>query len=397
MRKLNIERSENIFEYLFYLLFYALIIVCIIRTMKVGTDYRVFYFAGKRIISGDYDLYNIIRDGILTYKYSPFFAVLFVPLSTISYKLSLFFWAIINSAFFILGWLSCENFLKKNNINISNTHRLLTLLFMIEVVTLNAQQANINAVVFGMVMFGLYTTLYAKKTLIQNIGLFLIALISSIKLTPMALVLFFLVIKEYRKCFLLIMMFTALMIIPVFFFGLSKYPDLIKRWILVLSDTGHFPFYKYTNQSTIAQLSRWFGGNTLTVKFISSCINTFVLLCVLYSSRFKNVILSVSLTIIFMLCVSPVSWKEYQIILCLPLMFMNIKLINRELKGFPFYLYLARILIVNILVQAIIGEKLGLMANYHGNYLWGILLLCTSMILYFNDSLNTEGKGLKRS
>ncbi|MEI6080368.1 MAG: glycosyltransferase 87 family protein, partial [bacterium] len=143
---------ELVFEYLFYILFIALIIAAIAKTMKVGTDYKVFYFAGKRILSGDLDLYNIPRDGILTYKYSPLFSVLFVPLSLLGYKTSLLCWCVINSLFFILGWISCEKIIVNNGISIKYSHRLLTLLFLLDVMTLNAQQANINAVVFGMVM-----------------------------------------------------------------------------------------------------------------------------------------------------------------------------------------------------------------------------------------------------
>ncbi|MCX6112221.1 MAG: glycosyltransferase family 87 protein [Proteobacteria bacterium] len=381
---------ELVFEYLFYILFIALIAVSIIKTMKVGTDYRVFYFAGKRILEGNFDLYNISRDGILTYKYSPLFAVLFVPLSLLGYKASLFFWCLINSTLFIIGWISCEKILEKSDIKIKFSHRFLTLLFLLDVVSLNAQQANINAVVFGMVMSGVYLGLYADRERIKYLGLFLIALISSIKLTPMALVVFYFAIREYKKCFILIAMFAALMILPFIYFGFSQYTELLKRWILILSDTAHFPFYKYTNQSPIAQFSRWFSGNTMVVKLISACINTAILLLILYSSRVKNIITTLSLVIILMLTAAPVSWKEYQIILCLPLLFLNIKLINMELRGWALYFYAARILVVNILVQAIIGERLGLLANYHGNFLIGLLLMTGSLVLYKDGKLDNR-------
>jgi hypothetical protein len=362
-------------EYLFYILFVALIIVSIAKTMKVGTDYKVFYFAGRRILEGNFELYNIARDGILTYKYSPLFSVLFAPFALLGYEISLFSWCIINSLFFILGWLACEKILEKNKIKINYAHRLLTLLFLLDAMTLNAQQANINAIVFGTVMSGIYLSLYAKHNRTKYFGLFLIALISSIKLTPIAILIFFFAIKEYRKCGWLMCMFVLLMVLPFIYFGFSNYLDLMKKWFFVLSDTGHFPFYKYTNQSVIAQFSRWFGANTIIVKLIAACINTAILFIIMYSSRLKNIIITLSLTIIFMLTASPVSWKEYQIILCLPLFYLNIKLINGELKGLALYLYLARIFVVNILVQAIVGEKLGLLVNYHGNYLIGVLLM----------------------
>ena len=375
---------ELVFEYLFYVLFITLIVASIIKTMKVGTDYRVFYFAGRRMLEGNFDLYNISRDGILTYKYSPLFSILFVPLSLFGYKTSLFFWCLINSAFFVIGWMSCEKMLEKNDIKIKFSHRFLTLLFLLDVVALNAQQANINAVVFGMVMGGVYLSLYGNSERIKYIGLFIIALISSTKLTPLAMVVFYFAIREYKKLFILIGMFATLMILPFLFFGFSQYLELLKRWILVLCDTAHFPFYKYTNQSPIAQFSRWFGSNNMIVKLMSACINTAVLLLIFYSSRFKDIITTLSLVIVLMLTASPVSWKEYQIILCLPLMFLNIKLINMELKKWALYFYAARILIVNILVQVIIGERLGMFANYNGNFLIGLLFMAVSLILY-ND------------
>ena len=149
-------------------------------------------------LKGNFDFYNIVRDKVLTFKYGPIFPLIVFPLGYLSLGVAKVIWATLNAACLIIAWAYSEKLinLSRPEIKITDPARLLTLIMVLDIVSRNAMQGNINVMLFTLMIISVVWSLEAKS----KRSAFLAAIAASIKITPGILLIFFWVSKK-RKAF----------------------------------------------------------------------------------------------------------------------------------------------------------------------------------------------------
>ena len=150
--------------------------------------------------------------------------------------------------------------------------------------------------------------------------------------------------------------------------------NLYEGWLHVLRDTKHFPFFKYTNQSVIAVMTR-LGAGWLTSVTVWGLLNGFLLGLLALSVLRRDELKTASLSFLVMLTIPSIVWKEYHVALLLPYLVVHQMLFDRKIPRFFVFLFFARLLFVNGFVQAIVGRALSIRVDEYGAFLWGVPLL----------------------
>ena len=354
------------------------------RGVKRDLDFKVYYKAGERVMQGDLDLYNFKKDGIFSFKYSPFSALVFTPLALTDLKTSQKIWCFFNALAFLLTFYLSWKIL----IHLNGRPERIALLLLLTLISLarpilnNAMQANVNMFLALIINSSIYYSLKGKKVLA---GLIL-SLGVSIKIVPITLCGFFLFNKRFKEIFSTLGFTLLFFIIPFFYFGYDENITLLNEWFHCLKDKNHFPFYKWTNQSAY---NVWFHitGNEPLAKIIfnSHYLITLVLLYFFVRTRDQNKL--ISFCIMTILLVSPVVWIEYFIILFYPIMYLHMSFLeNTNSKNWKF-IYVLRYIFLNFLGKFLIGKYAAEQITYYGQMYWGLILLVG--LIYYSSKKKT--------
>ena len=116
-------------------------------------DFEVYYRAAERLLSGA-ELYRIKEDGHFIFKYSPFFAVLFIPLTFLGLPLSkvLFFFFLSFCLFFVVDSLVLEGSGKKTSKKDYYVVYFLTLLIASDLWTRDLKLGQVNVIMLALLI-----------------------------------------------------------------------------------------------------------------------------------------------------------------------------------------------------------------------------------------------------
>ena len=242
---------------------------------------------------------------------------------------------------------------------------------LLQPVTNNAIQGNINSILLAMSMAAIYLVL-TKRSLQAG---FWAAFAISIKLTPAILLIYFTGLKKYKTLAYSIAFSLVFLIgIPLLTMPMSDLMNLYQSWLVVLSDSKHFPLFKYTNQSPLAVFSHWFGNNT-TSHIISQIPSLMAIgACTYFIFKKRTLSLLIGIFAVYLLT-SPVVWLEYYLFLLFPFLFLNHLIISNETTKLSKILYWLRIVFTLLLVRAIVGKEAANLFAFWGQHLISLFLM----------------------
>lgn len=204
-------------------------LVCVRRSMKGSNDFDTFYQAGQAVLQGTGIYYTgeyyQVDAKNSPFLYPPFAALFFAPWAILPIEFAAFLWNALNAGLFLMTFGLC---LKLCGVRIqkaisllrleSRPFILLMLIFVFSLLLDNLLMAQINTVVLSLSVLGLYLH-STQRNLAAGIS---IASAIMLKVTPVFLLLYFLLAKQWRVLAgVLIAMFFMTIVIPSIAFGPS--------------------------------------------------------------------------------------------------------------------------------------------------------------------------------
>jgi hypothetical protein len=372
----SIPQISAIAKYFFYFIFIIVSISCYNRTTSTDLDFKVFHQATVRVVHHQADLYDFKRDKIFTYKYSPVFPLLTYPMGHLTMVTAKKIWAIDNFIALPLAWyfLTQIFLILSKTTEINYLNHLITLLLLAQPITNNATQGNINTILLTFLAAAFYFSIKNKKYFAG----FFAAIGFSIKLTPGVVFIYFLVYQKWKELLIAILTsFILLILVPVLYFGMHQTIDLYLGWKTVLSDTSHFPFYKYTNQSPLVIMTHLQSLESVNVisKIFYYAVNLVMAASLWYFYKRKNELVFICFSFILLLTAAPVVWMEYYLFLVLPYFVIHQKLVTNTLSKSSKILWCLKLVIAHLMVKFLIGNHLSDLMTYYGRSFIGLIII----------------------
>ncbi len=315
-------------------------------------DFEVYYDAGQSLYQkGRTDLYSedFASGRVMDYRYPPFFLVALILLWALPAKAAAFGWFLLSILSIIASALILNRTLpvEKNRIAVWAITSLAVAQYFVMVVHYG------NAHLLAIFLLFAAQYFFLKKRL-PLAGL-LLALSITIKLTPLLILPYFALKKQWRLLWLTGLFLVAINLIPSIYFGFSENADLLKTWYRhVVADQEFHETNGPINLSLKGQMRRYLSEvdynsrvdgdvNYRSVNFaslpqetvdrlwiaIASIIYILVLFLIWWSSRNRNTncddrrALELGLMICLMLFVGPLTSKIYFIALLWPIFFLT--------------------------------------------------------------------------
>ncbi|HZM86549.1 MAG TPA: glycosyltransferase family 87 protein [Blastocatellia bacterium] len=210
-----------------------LIVACSILVALLGLifirnliDFPVYYAAGSSLLSGRTDLYapDYALGRVMDYRYPPFFLVALAPLWRAPYELAAYIWYLL-SALEIAGCLVIVN----RVFPVLRSSRKAWILL-----SLAALQYFVMALHYGnahlLATFLLFSALYCLLQRKDVVGGLLIALAISIKVTPVLLLPYLALKKQWKMLGAICVFVVAINLLPAAYFGIRVNNNLLANW-----------------------------------------------------------------------------------------------------------------------------------------------------------------------
>jgi hypothetical protein len=304
------------------LIFLLLFVFKVRNEMK---DFEVNYKAGKRLGAGE-TLYQV-QDGHYMFKYLPFSALLYLPLSFLPLDLAKFIWySIVIFCSFSLFYLS-KKILRPGEKSVLLF--IFTPLVLAKFVLREIQLGQINAVVTVILLFMIQFLAdgfrqqvaaapsnlpcermsHSKKEICAGV---LSGLATAVK--PYALIFFpyFLVKKKFLPVLIGLGFLILAVLVPSFFYGFQGNIILHKEWISTLSHSTPIYLTSHDNISIIALFAKWTQNQTLALILagIAAAILAILVLALVLKGRgmAQASILECSILLVLIPLISPLGW-----------------------------------------------------------------------------------------
>jgi hypothetical protein len=218
-------------------------------------DFPVYYAAGQSLLSGRTDLYSVdfARGAVMDYRYPPFFLVSFSPLWLLSYSVSAYIWYLLS-----IGQIAVSLFVLRRLIPDAASKRwvwLVSLLISAQYLVMILHYGNAHLLATTLAFAGLYLAIERRHV---PAGL-LLAIAITIKLTPLFVLPYFVVKRQWRTLGLLVVFLAALNLAPSAYFGLRGNAALLAEWYgHVIADQQFHEENGPINLSLKGQLKRYF-------------------------------------------------------------------------------------------------------------------------------------------
>lgn len=363
----------------YWVLLVTVVLVSLFKGLTIGVDIPIYHTAAKTLSNSYFDIYTSSRGvGGGHYTAGPLAAILWLPGAYLSEIVMRSVWAFLNVFFFLGLWLLCKRVYAKAfpKLPLSVAAQSLTLIMLVDPISMNGIQANWTSVLLLSCLGGFY--------LLQNQRSFLAGFLSSfafcIKPPYGFPVLLFLLLKDRKAvmgwvlgvvCFGVFLPFLALGKMGAF----AVYQD----WFHTLSSVAADPYCKYNNQSALCVAYHLFGRQSpfviwfvLGFAAISGGFLVWILRRFRRSDKFLGLVFVAGFFI--HLTWSNLVHDHYYMAMLLPLLWINNLLVNRKLSKLGVNLWWLRFVIVHLFVMAIVGREWSIMALNFGQHLWGVLL-----------------------
>jgi hypothetical protein len=340
-------------------------------------DFEVYYTAGRSLLYGQNpdggqgrtDLYSedFASGKIMDYRYPPLFLVALIPLWALPAKPAAIVWFLLSALSIIASTLILKRAATAFSLR-ENKHKLAiwltTVLIVAQYFVMVVHYGNAHLLAISLLFAALF--FFIRKRL--PLAALLMALAITIKLTPLILLPYFALKKQWKLLVLTGLFLSVINLLPSFYFGLGKNTELLKSWYShVVADQEFHEINGPINLSLKGQLRRYLTRvdynnrvdgdvNYRSINFISLPANmvdriwmaiatvVFILGLTLiwWTARRRpgddcaRVILELGLMICLMLFVGPLTSKIYFIALLWPVFFLAAFAFNSSSPGTRF-------------------------------------------------------------
>ncbi|PYT05103.1 MAG: hypothetical protein DMF60_13040 [Acidobacteria bacterium] len=210
-----------------------LILACSIAVGLLGLlfirnliDFPVYYAAGQSLIAGRADLYSpdFALGRVMDYRYPPFFLVALAPLWLLPYSLAAYVWYLL-SVFEIIG---CVVIVARVFPSFRRSWRLwvLVALGVIQYFVMALHYGNAHLPATFLLFASLYCALQQKDLAAGA----LMALAITIKLTPVLLLPYFVLKRQWTLLASVCVFLVAFNVAPSIYFGFRGNSELLRSW-----------------------------------------------------------------------------------------------------------------------------------------------------------------------
>ena len=341
------------------ILFFAVVSFALLqKSYNQSQDFRVFYKAAARIMSGDLEIYKF-SDANMPYKYAPAFAFAMVPFTLLPVKAAKTLWAFLNLAalLYTVFFLSKKLYGGRFYPGIA----ALAVLINLQPLTDHFMDGQINLIILAAMIFG-FDCIFRQKPLLHVAGASLIAVAAFIKLYPLLIALYFLRKKDYRSLWYGAGAVALVIVVPFLFVKCSSALHLYDMWRAILASSGdHLDLANVKNQSLYGLLLRTFSEISVA-HTLHLCLSGgiavatfFVISNKTHSGLNDRFVLDFTLVSFAMLLVSPLSWIHYYVFYIPFCIFLFGKLLYAEEQRGMWWAGFALLLIGAIPTQALTG------------------------------------------
>ena len=218
-------------------------------------DFEVYYDAGQSLYQrGRTDLYSadFASGRVMDYRYPPFFLIALIPLWALPAKAAAYCWFLLSVLSIIASALILNRTrpVNKNRIAV----RVITALAVAQYFVMVVHYGNAHLLAVVLLFAALYSFLKRKLP----VAALLMALSITIKLTPILILPYFALKKQWRLLLLTGSFLIAINLLPSFYFGFSKNAELLKTWYRhVVADQEFHETNGPINLSLKGQLRRY--------------------------------------------------------------------------------------------------------------------------------------------
>jgi len=296
---------------LILLLFIIFLSLFLFRVKEDMVDFEVNYKAAKRLKAAE-TLYQV-KDGHYMFKYLPFSAILYLPLSFLPLDVAKALWyCFVILCSFFLFYLSMKILLpeKEKSLALVVFPPLILAKFILREIQLGQINAVVTVILLLMVLF--MTSEKEKNSRGEIYAGLLCGFAAALK--PYALIFFpYFLLKKKLKSLLSALVFLFIAILaPSFFYGFRGNGIVLKEWISSLSRSTPRLLTSQDNVSIIAFFAKWTGNKNLSLLLSGVAIALLGFLVLILILRGKEIsrspVLECSILLILIPLISPLGW-----------------------------------------------------------------------------------------
>jgi hypothetical protein len=217
---------------------YAKVILCVLaafyayRCAGTGHDFEVFVYAGGKLIHGQ-NIYTPPFIQNLQYYYSPLFALLLAPFSSLPILIPQLLWICLSYFLLYRIWILCAEYFDTTKFTYQQK-----LMWFIIALLLSIRFILIDIGYIQMTTFLLWATLQSMKWVKDGryiSGAALLALAINIKLIPLAFVFYLFYRSQYKAAILTCGFYVLYLFIPAIYLGWGRNMSLIHDWFALIN------------------------------------------------------------------------------------------------------------------------------------------------------------------
>lgn len=343
----------------------------------LDSDFGVYYRAGQDLWSGG-ELYNLDHGELLTYKYAPVVAVMWMPLAALDPVTARVVWCLVDLAAIAAIFGLAIRYMETNE----QRRLLFGIVFVFTLGHIIAQlHSGQSTSVWVLLTMLAYYAMRREKPVLSG---FLLALAVCFKCVPVALLpIYFLTRRPLVGICSFGSSLLVLCLAPAMVLGWEENLKLLTEWPHHLFDTASMhQLTRAGNQSILAQIARWFMSEdgTLLVSmaaikgmwFVLASVSGAMMLGVIRKTVAPDTeAFHLSLMFIYITLFNPMAWRYNFIALIVPYAYVVTHLLRCPADAR--WLFVGGAAILNTL-------PLPIEVFEHGGRIWGTLLLLAAVV-----------------
>jgi len=308
--------------------------IFLIKSGKEMADFEVNYKAGQRLLAGE-TLYRT-DDQHWQFKYSPFSAMIYVPLSFLPLRAAkgIWFFAIIASIGVIIAFSSK---LVMREASAKMVWPLFASLVLARYFFRELQLGQINSIITAILVGMIWQIDHDEETRSTRrrtlAGLFW-GLATALKPYAVIFLPYFILKKHFRAAAIGICVVILSLAVPAMFFGLQGNIVVVKEWAFSLAQSTPHLFTTQDNVSLLAFVSKWLKNPSLALAVFAAGVIIFAFLTLRLIFAGKKIkrpaLLECALLLFFIPLLSPLGW-DYTFLSS----FTAVLLVLERLTSFP--------------------------------------------------------------
>lgn len=219
------------------------------------SDFRVFYTTGQQFLSKQ-DIYGRPDPDITPFKYSPFFAFCFIPISLLNVQSASLIFFTINFLSVILACVLSRRLVRAGPLSFGNSLLIyfLPCLFTLRFILANWDQGQVNIIMFLLTLMCLTFVEKGKDCT----GAACLAAAVMIKYMPAVFIPYFLFRRKFKFVLWFGVWTAVLLMIPALYVGWQHQMEYLAQWYPQISSTSFdmVSWYHFKNQSLYSMMLR---------------------------------------------------------------------------------------------------------------------------------------------